>query len=60
MTPDEKRRYIAELKQRGQTAVEKADRLLTDLAVKSAKLKTDVKAMHNGLTEQIAEQATKK
>ncbi|MFD2571373.1 hypothetical protein ACFSUS_12060 [Spirosoma soli] len=59
MTPDEKRRYVEELKQRGQTAVERTDRLLTDLAVKSAKLKTDIKAMHNSLAEQLAEQATK-
>ena len=60
MTPDEKEKHIDELKRRGQAAVERADNLLGDLALKSAKLKTDTRVLHRSLTDKLAEQANKK
>lgn len=57
MTPEEKQQYVDELKKRGQTAVDRADSLLTDLAIKSAKLRSDTKAMNNALNEQLAERS---
>ncbi|WP_420151517.1 hypothetical protein [Spirosoma sp.] len=54
MTPDDKEKYIDEIKNRAHESVGRADKLLSELAVKSAKLRTGVKTVRNSLTEQLA------
>lgn len=57
MTPDDKKKYVNELKNRAQASVSRADKLLSELAVKLAKLRTGVNTMSSSITEELTRKA---
>ena len=59
MTPEEKKAYVDEIARQGYERVARAEGLFDDLAIKSAKLKVDLKGLRNELSDKLAEKAPK-
>ena len=59
MTPEEKKVYIEELARQGYETATHAEELFDTLAIKSAKLKVDLKGLRNELSDKLAEKAPK-
>jgi hypothetical protein len=59
MTPDEKKRRADELLAEGRAAVDRANELLAELAVKLPDLKRDVQQLKSELEAQLTQRPTK-
>ena len=57
MTPEEKKQKAAELKNRLNDTFARLDTLTADVAVKTAKLKQDMKSLKASLEAELAHQA---
>lgn len=57
MTPDEKKQKAAELKNRLNDTFAQLGTLTADVAVKTAKLKQDMKSLKASLEEELAQRA---
>ena len=59
MTPEEKKVYLEELARQGYERAARAEEFFDELAVKSAKLKVDLKGLRNELSDKLAEKSPK-
>lgn len=59
MTPEEKKAYIIELAKRGYDKAARVEGLFDELAVKSAKLRVELRGFKEGLSEELAKKNAK-
>ena len=55
MTPEEKKAYVEELAKRGYEKAARVEGLFDELAVKSAKLKVELRGLKEELSDKLAE-----
>ncbi len=55
MTPEEKKVYIEDLAKRGYEKAARVEQLFDALAIKSAKLKVELRAIKGALSDKLAE-----
>ncbi|GAB3894036.1 hypothetical protein [Spirosoma agri] len=57
MTSEEKKLYVEELAKRGYEKATRVEGLFDELAIKSAKLKVELKGLKNELSDKLAEKS---